>query len=120
MGATLQDVSNKENGVRRRQILTESFMATWNVSYDIRSLKLALDYTGNLYGPMRLPLLGELDPREEYSPYWSIQNIQLTYKGIPNFEIYGGIKNLLDWTPTGMSPSILREMPFPQQTIHTG
>ncbi|WP_445383385.1 TonB-dependent receptor [Robiginitalea sp. IMCC43444] len=107
LGATLQDVSNKENGVRRRQILTESFMATWNVSYDIRPLKLSLDYTGNLYGPMRLPLLGELDPREEFSPYWSIQNIQFTYKGIPNFEIYGGIKNLLDWTPNRGNPFII-------------
>jgi hypothetical protein len=28
-------------------------------------LVLAIDYTGNLTGPMRLPLLGELDPRRE-------------------------------------------------------
>lgn len=107
LGATLQDVSNEENGVRRRQILTESFMATWNLSYDIRPLSLSLDYTGNLYGPMRLPLLGDLDPRREFSPYWSIQNIQLTYKGIEGFEFYGGIKNLLDWTPNRGNPFII-------------
>ena len=107
LGATLQDVSNEENGVRRRQILTESFMATWNMSYDIRPLSLSLDYTGNLYGPMRLPLLGDLDPRREFSPYWSIQNIQLTYKGIEGFEFYGGIKNLLDWTPNRGNPFII-------------
>lgn len=48
---------------------------------------------------MRLPLLSELDPRPEYSPIWSIQNIQFTYKKWTNFQLYGGVKNLLNWTP---------------------
>jgi len=56
---------------------------------------------------MRLPLLGDLDPRDEYSPVWSIQNIQFTYKGIKNFEFYGGVKNLLDWTPNKGNPFII-------------
>jgi outer membrane receptor for ferrienterochelin and colicins len=107
LGATFQDVSNTENGVTRAQILTEKFMGTWNISYDFRSANLSVDYTGNLYGPMRLPLLGELDPRREYSPTWSIQNIQFTYKGFSNLEVYGGIKNLLDWTPNRGNPFII-------------
>ncbi|WP_437399784.1 TonB-dependent receptor [Flagellimonas lutimaris] len=107
VGATWQDVSNTENGVTQQQILTESITATWNLSYTFRSLNLTADYTGNLYGPMRLPLLGELDPRREYSPTWSIQNIQFTYKGLNNFEVYGGIKNLLDWTPNRGNPFII-------------
>jgi len=107
VGATWQDVSNTENGVTQQQILTESITATWNLSYTFRSLNLTADYTGNLYGPMRLPLLGELDPRREYSPTWSIQNIQFTYKGFNNFEVYGGIKNLLDWTPNRGNPFII-------------
>ena len=107
VGATWQDVSNTENGVTQQQILTESITAIWNLSYTFRSLKLTADYTGNLYGPMRLPLLGELDPRSEYSPTWSIQNIQFTYKGLDNFEVYGGIKNLLDWTPNRGNPFII-------------
>jgi outer membrane receptor for ferrienterochelin and colicins len=106
-GATWQDVSSTENGVTQQQILTESITATWNLSYTFRSLDLTMDYTGNLYGPMRLPLLGELDPRQEYSPTWSIQNIQFTYKGLNNFEVYGGIKNLLDWTPNRGNPFII-------------
>ena len=60
---------------------------------------MLIDYTGNVYGPMLLPTLGERDPRPESSPWWSIQNIQLTYRGLSNFEIYGGVKNLLNWTP---------------------
>ncbi len=107
MGATLMDVSSTEDGVKTRQILTEQFTGTWSISYEIRPLRLALDYTGNLYGPMRLPLLGDLDPRSEYSPTWSIQNIQFTYSGLDNFEIYGGVKNLLDWTPNRSAPFII-------------
>ncbi|WP_420321150.1 TonB-dependent receptor [Flagellimonas sp.] len=107
VGATWQDVSNTENGVTERQILTESFTGTWNVSYTFRSLDLTMDYTGNLYGPMRLPLLGDLDPRSPESPVWSIQNIQFTYKGLDKFEFYGGVKNLLDWTPNRGNPFII-------------
>ncbi|RYC50753.1 TonB-dependent receptor [Flagellimonas olearia] len=107
LGATWQDVSNTENGITQQQILTESITGTWNLSYTFRMLNLSVDYTGNLYGPMRLPLLGDLDPRQEYSPTWSIQNIQFTYKGWNNFEVYGGIKNLLDWTPNKGNPFII-------------
>ncbi|TFG75729.1 MAG: TonB-dependent receptor [Flavobacteriales bacterium] len=119
MGATYQDVSTSEEGVRRRQILTEKFSGTWSLSYDIRALDLSLDYTGNLYGPMRLPLLGPADPRREYSPVWSIQNIQLTYKGLVDIELYGGIKNLLDWTPNRGNPFIIARAndPFDKEVI---
>lgn len=106
-GATLQDVSKTENGITERQILTESFTGTWAASYKNHKYNLTLDYTGNLYGPMRLPLLGDLDPRQPESPYWSIQNIQLTFDGLKNFEIYGGVKNLLNWTPNKGNPFII-------------
>lgn len=122
LGATLQDVSNTENGVTERQILTESFTGTWNVSYDLKSLDLTVDYTGNLYGPMRLPLLGDTDPRSGYSPYWSIQNVQLTYKGIKDVELYGGVKNLLDWTPNRGNPFIIARAgdPFDKNVTFDG
>ncbi|MEO2051165.1 MAG: TonB-dependent receptor [Allomuricauda sp.] len=107
VGATWQDVSTTENGISQQQILTESITSTWNLSYTFHSLKLTADYTGNLYGPMRLPLLGDLDPRRAYSPTWSIQNIQFTFKGLNNFEVYAGIKNLLDWTPNRGNPFII-------------
>lgn len=106
-GATLMDVSTTEDGVRERQILTERFTGTWAISYTFPKLKLGVDYTGNIYGPMRLPLLGELDPRQAYSPVWSIQNIQLTYRGWKKVEIYGGVKNLLNWTPNKGNPFLI-------------
>ncbi|WP_147677157.1 TonB-dependent receptor [Algibacter pacificus] len=107
IGGTLQDVSQTENDIKQRQILTERFTGTWAATYKIYKYNLSIDYTGNIYGPMRLPLLSDLDPRSEYSPTWSIQNIQFTYDGINNLEIYGGVKNLLNWTPNKGNPFII-------------
>lgn len=106
-GATFMDIYSISNGVRSDQILTEKFTGTWTVSYEVPRTEFSIDYTGNLYGPMRLPLLNDLDPRPEYSPWWSIQNIQLTYKGFDNWEIYGGVKNLLNWTPGKNIPFLI-------------
>ncbi len=101
-GTTLIDVSVTENNLKTRQILTESFSGVWSISYKFSS-NFSIDYTGNIYGPMRLPLLGENDPRPEFSSWFSIQNIQLTKKFSNNWELYGGIKNLLDFTPPANS-----------------
>ncbi len=98
IGATLMDVSNTQNNQKSRQILTERFSATWALSYRFPRTNLSVDYTGNLYSPMLLPTLGPLDPRPDQSPWWSIQNIQFTYK-TGDFEFYTGVKNLLNWTP---------------------
>ncbi len=106
-GATFMHVSTVENGKRSPQILTEKFTGTWSISYKIRKLNVGIDYTGNLYGPMRLPLLGSLDPRQAYSPTWSIQNIQFVYTGFKKIEVYAGIKNLLNWTPNKGNPFII-------------
>jgi outer membrane receptor for ferrienterochelin and colicins len=102
-GITLMDVSVNENGESFQQLLTESFQGVWSISYPILTWGLNIDYTGNLFGPMRLPLLGELDDRDEYSPWFSIQNIQLT-KVLGSFwQVYGGVKNLLNFTPPANS-----------------
>lgn len=106
-GITYLDTKNKQNGIVTQPILTEKFSGTWSFSYTTKNGNLTFDYTGNIYGKMRLPLLGDLDPRAEYSPVWSIQNIQATYKKIKNIEIYGGVKNLLNWTPNKNSPFLI-------------
>lgn len=98
LGGTFMDNYKVEKGIRSSQVLTENYTSTWSLSYEFKKIGLCIDYTGNIYSPMRLPLLGELDPRDEYSPWWSIQNIQLTKK-IKRFEIYGGVKNLLNFNP---------------------
>ena len=103
IGATLMDVSINENNIKKRQLLTESFSGVWGISYNLKKSRIKIDYTGNLYGPMKLPLLSELDPRKGESPWFSIQNIQITKKIGTSWEMYGGIKNILNFTPDNNS-----------------
>ena len=114
LGATYMDVSNVENGIKTRPFLTENFTGTWSVSYKINPINLSIDYTGNVYSPMKLPLLSETDPRNPNSPWYSLQNIQFSYTGWKNFELYAGIKNLLNFTPMQNNPFLISrtEDPF--------
>ncbi|MDC3366162.1 carboxypeptidase-like regulatory domain-containing protein [Flavobacteriaceae bacterium] len=103
IGATLMDVSINENNIKRKQLLTESFSGVWSISYNLKKSRIKIDYTGNLYGPMKLPLLSELDIRKGESPWFSIQNIQITKNIGTGWEMYGGIKNILNFTPANNS-----------------
>lgn len=107
LGATVLDNKNVQDGVSERPFLTENFTGTWSISYKIQPWDLSLDYTGNVYSPMKLPLLSETDPRNPKSPWYSIQNIQFTYSGWKDFEVYGGIKNLLNFTPKQNNPFLI-------------
>jgi outer membrane receptor for ferrienterochelin and colicins len=106
-GGTFMENTLTNNGITEQQILTEKVTGTWAVSYKIKKANLLIDYTGNVYSPMRLPLLNDLDPRSKYSPWWSIQNIQLTHDGIKNLQIYTGVKNFLNWTPNKGNPFLI-------------
>ena len=115
-GVTVMDVSVQENGERVRQLLTESVQGVWSAGYTFSRIGLTVDYTGNLYGPMRLPRLSELDPRPAYSPWFSIQNVQLTKTLGIRWELYGGVKNLLNFTPP--ANSIARSFdPFDEDVV---
>jgi outer membrane receptor for ferrienterochelin and colicins len=57
---------------------------------------------------MRLPLISDtLDPRRPNSEVWSIQNIQVTKWISQQVEVFGGIKNILNWTPAKNTPFII-------------
>ncbi|WP_347051273.1 TonB-dependent receptor [Flavobacterium olei] len=107
LGATVLDNKNVQDGVSERPFLTENFTGTWSISYKIQPWDLSFDYTGNVYSPMKLPLLSETDPRNPKSPWYSLQNIQFTYSGWKDFEVYGGIKNLLNFTPKQNNPFLI-------------
>jgi outer membrane receptor for ferrienterochelin and colicins len=116
-GATYMDVSVVENGMKEQQILTERFTGTWTISYTLPVQHMDIDYTGNIYSPMRLPLLGVLDPRPGMSPWWSIQNIQVRWHRKKGIEIYGGVKNLLNYLPGSGLPFLIARThdPFDKQ-----
>lgn len=106
-GATAMDVYSVEEGQRIQQLFTEKFTGVWSANYTFKRLGITLDYTGNLYGPMRLPLLSDEDPRRNRSPWWSIQNIQVSKAFGNGVEVYGGVKNLLNWTPNKGIPFLI-------------
>lgn len=106
-GATWMENTLTEHGITTQQILTEKLTGTWAVTYKLNKYGINLDYTGNVYSPMRLPVLGPNDPRKNYSPWWSIQNIQMTYDGLKKFQIYGGVKNFLNFTPQKGNPFLI-------------
>jgi outer membrane receptor for ferrienterochelin and colicins len=112
LGVTVMDVKtiqdNKEGiKIRTRQLLSERWSGTWSVSYTFRKHDFTIDYTGNIYGPMLLPLVSATDPRKNISPVWSIQNIQFSKKLSKTLEGYFGIKNLLNWTPAKSADFII-------------
>ncbi len=98
VGVTVMENSLTEDGKTEQQLLTEKLAGTWAVSYKLKA-DWTLDYTGNLYSPMRLPVLGDTDPRSLNSPWFSIQNIQVTKSFNGGLQVYGGVKNFLNWTP---------------------
>lgn len=107
VGASFFDAKTKQDNRKFTPLFTEKYSVNWAINYEIPKWFLSFDYTGNLTGSMRLPLLGELDPRREYSLPFSIQNIQITYKKIHDLEIYSGVKNLFNWTPNRGNPFII-------------
>ena len=111
-GITIQDVAKFENNGTGKKtkhdiMLTEKWSGTWAITYAFPGAGLTFDYTGNVYGPMQLPLISSTDPRRNTSPVWSIQNMQATKKISSSFEVYTGIKNLLNWTPAKNNPFII-------------
>lgn len=120
IGATYMDVTLNEGEQKEQQILTERFTGTWTVSYRIPSIHLNIDYTGNVYSPMRLPLLGILDPRDPMSPWYSLQNIQFTFRNwdvLNRIEVYGGVKNILNFVPARQTEFLIARAndPFDKQ-----
>ena len=84
---------------RIAQIHAPNFSAVFGISYKLKRLyNLSIDYTGQVYGPMRLPVLPN-DFRPEYSPWYTLQNIQLSKNFDRRLEVYAGIKNIFNFLP---------------------
>lgn len=94
-------ITRNQNGEQERtdQIHAPNFSGVFGVSYKFKRLyNINVDYTGQVYGPMRLPVLPN-DFRPEYSPWYSLQNIQLSKNFDRRFEMYLGIKNIFNFLP---------------------
>ena len=101
LGVSYMDVYQKKNiaGIveKIQQLHAPKWSGNFAISYALPKA-FSIDFTGNFYGPMRLPIQPN-DFRPEYSPWFTIANIQITKKLKHGIEIYGGVKNLLNFTP---------------------
>ncbi len=103
LGVTLQDVflvESPEADVKEReeQLFAPFFSGVFNMSYNIKSLGLKVNYTGKVVGPQHLPVFDEPFSRPETSPWYTLQNVQLTKQFKKGIEVYGGIKNIFNYT----------------------
>ncbi|WP_072885979.1 TonB-dependent receptor plug domain-containing protein [Chryseobacterium takakiae] len=99
LGVTFLDVYQKFDDERQKsqQLHAPKWSGTYALTYRFAN-NLTVDFTGQFYGPMRLPVLPN-DYRPEYSPFYTLANIQISKSFKSGFEVYCGIKNLFNFTP---------------------
>ena len=103
VGFTLMDVyqvqkDSLNRNVKKEQVHTPPFTGNVLLGYTIPKLKLSIDFSGIINSPMLLPVLPN-DYRPSHSPWFYLLNVQLTKKLPYGFELYGGVKNLLNFVP---------------------
>ncbi|MES2620490.1 MAG: TonB-dependent receptor [Bacteroidota bacterium] len=80
------------------QLHAPNFSANYTLSYNFSKIGFIIDWTGRINGPMYLPVVPN-DFRPAQSPWYCIMNIQFTKQLPKNFELYAGVKNLLNFIP---------------------
>lgn len=101
-GVTYMDVFRmvkSETGDLKKviQLHAPRWSGNYTASYSYKN-SLTVDLTGFWDGPMRLPVLPN-DYRPDYSPWFTIANLQVTKKFRKGVEVYAGLKNLLNFIP---------------------
>lgn len=100
LGITFLDAFEK---TKNQQKVPLMFSSTWNinlnVSYTFIKQKIKLDYQCIVYSPMRLPVLTN-DFRSEYSPWYSIHQLQITHTTKFNLEYFIVMKNMFNFLPS--------------------
>ena len=119
LGATYIDTYAEAAGVKTRPYLTERFQGVWKIEKKWYPSNLTFDLTGTTTGPLKLPTLSALDPRPSMSETFNIVNIQLTKNWGGAFETFGGVKNILNFTPPDNSISRAFD-PFDKQVTFDG
>lgn len=113
-GFTLMDVVTKNKNTtgdfeKQQQLFAPKFSGNYSISYSVPKWKLSIDVTGKVFGPQRLPIVPN-DFRPEFSPWFSLGNLQLTKRLGKQVELYAGVKNLFNFIPK--HPILRPEDPF--------
>lgn len=108
-----------EHGEISVPLLTEKCNAQGTVAWKIPHTFWLMDYTVSVCSPMALPLLGPLDPRPPFSPWWAIHNLQWTWGKETKHQVYFGVKNLFNFTPNRGTPFLIARSgdPFDKRVV---
>lgn len=103
IGGTFLDVFQRcKNAVgewqKISQVLVAPFSGVFSAGYLVPVIKVQIELSGKLNSPMHLPVV-ENDYRPPKSPWFCLMNIQFSRKFKHGFEVYAGIKNLLNFMP---------------------
>lgn len=115
-GVTLMDVYQVQTGGNTErskvpQLFAPKVSGTYAISYSVDRIGLTFDLTGRFNGPMKLPVgPPDIDPRPDESPWFTIMNFQVGKSFTNGLELYGGVKNILNFFPE--NPLLEPENPF--------
>ncbi len=117
VGFTAMDVFQAERDSASRalktpQLFAPNFSGVFALGYTIPKIKVTVDVTGRVNGPMHLPVV-EHDFRPSKSPWYCLMNVQLSRVFRHGFEIYAGVKNALNFLP--QHPILRPHDPFDKQ-----
>ncbi len=97
-------------------MLTKRFSGTWSDFLRLQpAAGLTVDYTGNIYGPMLLPLQPRKIPEPGESPVWRIKNYTAHEKAGRRVGTVWRVKNLLNFLPPKNSIAHAHD-PFDKRT----
>jgi outer membrane receptor for ferrienterochelin and colicins len=115
-GVTFMDVyqvqsTGGDNETKIPQLFAPKVSGTYAISYSLDRIGVTFDLTGRLNGPMKLPVgPRDIDPRPDESPWFTIMNFQVGKSFTNGLELYGGVKNILNFIPE--NPLLEPENPF--------
>lgn len=98
VGLTYAEVYQLENAQKAWQWFAPRWSGNITFTYTYTPLRLTANITQTTNGPMRLPVQNN-DFRPEYSPWYSLINIQITQLYSRKIEWYCGLKNLFNFIP---------------------
>lgn len=109
-GTFLEVYSEDLEGNREDEVFAPKFSGVFSLTYSLDKQAITIDWIGKVTGPMNLPTYPEPFSRDEVSPWFALQHIQLNKKFSTQFSAYAGIKNIFDYTQD--SPLVDWKNPF--------
>lgn len=96
--AVVREINKGDSGTVTIEIPTHSppLTANWYIGYTFVKAGVTIDYTASLISPMLLATV-DGDFRPDHSPWFSIENIQITKKFRKGVELFAGVKNFLNF-----------------------